>query len=60
MTVLIAEPEKAFADYLYFVSLKRKTLNGRFNFHKLKKKSVMEYAKLFGKKSLIKLVKDIL
>ncbi|MFA5063814.1 MAG: hypothetical protein WC578_07120 [Candidatus Omnitrophota bacterium] len=60
MTVLIAEPEKAFADYLYFVSLKRKTLNGRFNFHKLRKKSVMEYAKIFGKKSLIKLIKDIL
>jgi predicted transcriptional regulator of viral defense system len=60
MTVLMAEPEKALVDYLYFVSLKRKTLNERLNFRDIKKKSVVEYAKLFGKKSLIKLVKDIL
>lgn len=60
MTVLMAEPEKALVDYLYFVSLKRKTLNERLNVRDIKKKSVVEYAKLFGKKSLIKLVKDIL
>ncbi len=60
MTVLMAEPEKALADYLYFVSLNRKTLNERLNVRDIKKKSVIEYAKLFGKKGLIKLVKDIL
>lgn len=60
MTVLMAEPEKALADYLYFVSLKRKTLNERLNVRNVKKKSVEEYAKLFGKKNLIKLVKEIL
>jgi len=60
MTVLIAEPEKALVDYLYFVDLKRKTLNERLNVRKLKKKTVMEYARLFGRKSLIKLVKEIL
>ena len=60
MTVLMAEPEKALVDYLYFVSLKRKTLNERLNLRNLKKKSVVEYAKLFGKKSLIKLVDEIL
>lgn len=60
MTVLIAEPEKALADYLYFVALKRKTLNERLNLRKVKKRAVMEYAGLFDRKSLIKLVKEIL
>ena len=60
MTVLIADPEKALVDYFYFVDLKRKTLNERLNVRKLKKKTVMEYARLFGRKSLIKLVKEIL
>ena len=60
MTVLIAEPEKALTDYLYFVDLKRKTLNERLNIRKLKKKTVIEYARLFGRKSLMKLVKEVL
>ncbi|MBU1999288.1 MAG: hypothetical protein KKE64_07335 [Candidatus Omnitrophica bacterium] len=60
MTVLMAEPEKALVDYLYFVSLKRKTLNERLNVLKLRKKAVLQYAKLFGRKSLIKLVKEII
>ena len=59
-TVLMAEPEKALVDYLYFVSLKRKTLNERLNVSKVKKRNVMEYARLFGRKGLIKLVKEIL
>ena len=60
MTVLIAEPEKSLVDYLYFVDLKRKTLNERLDVRRVKKKAVMEYAMLFGRKSLIKLVKEIL
>lgn len=60
MTVFIAEPEKALADYLYFVDLKRKLLNERLNVSKVKKKVVVEYARLFGRKSLMKLVKEIL
>ena len=60
MTVLIAEPEKALADYLYFVDLKRKLLNERLNTRKLNKKTVMEYARLFGRRSLMKLVREIL
>ncbi len=60
MTVLMAEPEKALVDYLYFVSLKRKTLIERLNVRDVKKKSVVKYAKLFGRKSLIKLVKEVL
>ncbi|MFA4889532.1 MAG: hypothetical protein WC628_08190 [Candidatus Omnitrophota bacterium] len=60
VTVLIAEPEKALADYLYFVDLKRKTLNERLTTRKLNKKTVIEYVKLFGRKSLLKLAKEIL
>jgi len=60
VTVLIAEPEKALADYLYFVDLKLKTLNERLDVRKLKKKVIMEYTGLFGRKSLIKLARGIL
>lgn len=59
-TILIAEPEKAFADYLYFVDLKKKTINERINTRTLKKKAVLEYASLFARKSLMKLAKEIL
>ena len=60
MTVFIAEPEKALVDYLYFIDLKRKTLNERLNVRRVKKKLVIEYARFFGRKSLMKLVKGIL
>lgn len=59
-TVLMAEPEKALVDYLYFVDLKRKNLNERFSVRKINKKIAMEYAKFFDRKSLIDLVKEIL
>ena len=35
ITVLIAEPEKALVDYLYFVDLKLKTINERLNVRKI-------------------------
>lgn len=60
MTVFIAEPEKALVDYLYFVNLKRKTLNERLNVRKVNKKTVIKYARLFGRKSLMKLVKAVI
>ncbi len=60
ITVFIADQEKAFADYLYFVNLKKKILNERLNVRKVKKKAVLEYARLFGRKSLMKLVREIL
>ncbi len=60
VTALIAEPEKAFADYLYFVDLKRKPLNERLDVRKLEKKAIIEYARLFGRASLAKLVKEII
>src|SRR3989339_885264 len=42
-TILIAEPEKALADYLYFVDLKRKPLNERLDVRRLKKKTAAGY-----------------
>jgi len=59
-TILIAEPEKALADYLYFVDLKRKPLNERLDVRKVKKKTLTEYAELFGRKSLVRIAKKIL
>lgn len=59
--ILIAEPEKALADYLYFVDLKLKQLNGRLNLKgKVEDKTVMRYVKLFGRKSLMRLAEKIL
>jgi predicted transcriptional regulator of viral defense system len=60
VTVLIAEPEKALVDYLYFVDLKRKVLSERLNVRKVKKGAVVEYARLFSRKSLMKLIIELL
>ena len=59
-TILIACPEKALVDYLYFVHLKLKSMNDRLNVSKLKKKLVLEYAGLFGRKNFIKFIRQIL
>jgi len=40
---LIATPEKALADYLYFVHLKRKILNERIDWKKVDKNKVKEH-----------------
>ena len=59
--ILIAEPEKAFVDYLYFVDLKLKTLNERLYLKgKVNCKTVLRYAKLFGRESLTRLVGRVL
>lgn len=60
VTVYIAEPEKALADYLYFVDLKKKSLIERFSTRNLNRKKLISYAKLFKRKSLIELTKDLL
>jgi predicted transcriptional regulator of viral defense system len=60
VAILIAEPEKALADYLYFVDLKLKTLNERLDTRKLKKKTVLEYTGLFSRKSLLKLARKVI
>jgi len=56
---LIAEPEKALADYLYFVDLKRVSLNDRLELKTIKKSVLLEFVKLFERKNLTQLVDHI-
>ncbi len=56
---LMAEPEKALVDYLYFVSLGKKQLNERLLTKELNKTKLLYYASLFDRKSLIDLVEKI-
>ena len=58
-TVLIAEPEKALVDYLYFVSLGRKSLNERLILREVKKERVEHFVKLVGRRSIKKLVRRL-
>jgi len=55
----IAEPEKAFVDYLYFVAIEGKTLNTRLDLSKLSQKKVRHYVKLFESKPLYNLLKKV-
>lgn len=57
--ILIAEPEKALADYLYFVALGKRSWNDRFDVSKLDKDKLREYAKLFKRNKVIKLVEQL-
>lgn len=52
-TVLVAEPEKAMADTLYFVHLGRKTLNDRIRWNRLKTKLVIRYLESFARAGLV-------
>lgn len=55
----VALPEKALADYLYFVSQGKRNLNDRINFAKINKEKLFEYAALFNDKRLKNLLKKI-
>ncbi|MDD2731867.1 MAG: hypothetical protein PHI53_01575 [Candidatus Pacebacteria bacterium] len=57
--VLIAEPEKALADYLYFVDLKKVSLSDRLELKKIKKDELIKFVKLFKHESMFKLVDQI-
>lgn len=59
-TVLIAEPEKAFIDYLYFVSLGKKAENDRLDLSSLNKNKVLEYSSLYNRAGLNKLAAKLL
>jgi predicted transcriptional regulator of viral defense system len=58
-TVLLGEPEKAMADYLYFVHLGKKSLNDRIRWNRLKKASVMSYLKRFARVGLVEWAKHV-
>ncbi len=57
---LIAEPEKALVDYVYFATLGRGPSIDRLNLSSLSRDKAIGYAKLYGRKSLVKKVKEIL
>lgn len=57
--VLFAEPEKALADYLYFVNLKKISLNDRLELRGISKRKLIQHAGLFSRSSLLKLIKQI-
>ncbi|MHA1482287.1 MAG: type IV toxin-antitoxin system AbiEi family antitoxin domain-containing protein [Candidatus Heimdallarchaeaceae archaeon] len=59
-TILMAEPEKALADYLYFVALKKRGLHyERLDLKKIKKTNLLSYIKLFKRPEMVKLVEKI-
>jgi len=57
--VLIAAPEKALADYLYFVDLKRVSLNDRLDLKHINKPELILFIKLFNRPSMLTLVQRI-
>lgn len=58
-TFFIAEPEKALVDYLYFVSLGKKSQNDRLDVSRLAKKKARDYAVLFDRPSLMSIVNTL-
>lgn len=57
--VLFAEPEKALADYLYFVDLKKVSLNDRLKLKSIKRAKLESYVQLFKRPGMLKLIDDI-
>jgi len=57
--VLIAEPEKALADYLYFVDLHRVVLHDRLELKGINRSKLAVFVKLFKRSSMPALVKRI-
>ncbi len=57
--VLMALPEKAFVDYLYFVDLKKKALYDRINVHTLERDKVITWARVFRRPSLDALARNV-
>ena len=46
---LIADPQKALVDYLYFVALGKKPIYDRLDISSLSKEKILAYAKLYGR-----------
>lgn len=59
-TILMAEPEKALADYLYFVDLKKRTLSyERIDLRRIKRTKLNRYIKLFERPGIFELLGKI-
>lgn len=57
--VLLAEKEKALADYLYYVFLKKKSLSDRLSAKKIDRKKFLAYVSLFKMPKFEGWVKDV-
>ena len=53
---LVAEVEKAVADYLYFIALGQKNLNDRINLKNINKPQLVQYGELFQNPKLLNLI----
>jgi len=58
-TVLLATPEKALVDTLYFVALGKKSLNDRLHLRTIRWSRMAAYARLFQRPSLLALVRRL-
>lgn len=56
---LIAEPEKALVDYLYFVATGKKSINDRIDCRRLDRDALIRYARLFKRPALNHLVHTV-
>lgn len=56
---LIAEPEKALVDYVYFAILGRGPSIDRLNISRLNKEKANGYATLYARKSLVKKIEEL-
>jgi predicted transcriptional regulator of viral defense system len=59
-TILLAEPEKALVDYLYFVALGKKPRNDRLILANLDKEKAFRYSSLYQRPGLDKLLEEML
>jgi len=57
--VFMADVEKALADYLYFVDLKKLVLNDRLYLKNVNRKKLIDYVSVFNRKSLKELINKI-
>lgn len=57
--ILIAEPEKALTDFLYFVAIGHRLKNDRIDVSRLNKDKVLKYVKLYEREKVIDLVKEL-
>ncbi|MBU1127431.1 MAG: hypothetical protein ABIH88_02525 [Patescibacteria group bacterium] len=57
--VFIATPEKAAADFLYFVWLGRRDFNDRLRWENIDRVKLEKYLRLFGQKRLISFVRKL-
>ena len=60
ITILMADPEKALLDYLYFQYLKKKPPLDRFELSQCSRKKITQYAEIFNIKEIFILIEGLL